>query len=133
MCCCVVESPGFQLSLQQCHLRLILVPASSAEDHAQGTVNKIHSKGAVAVCYISIGTVEDWRGDAGDFPQTAIGNDVHGWAGEKWLDVNDKVMSCDDIGSFPRMTLERQFCARGICPCGVFLSSKPDSFRSLLR
>lgn len=47
--------------------------------------------GKVAVCYISIGTVEEWRDDASQFPSTAVGGDVDGWAGERWLDVKDKV------------------------------------------
>lgn len=63
------------------------------------------------VCYISIGTVEDWRSDKNEFPTEAIGGDVYGWAGEKWLDVNNaqvrevmearvqkaKSMKCDAI------------------------------------
>ena len=44
------------------------------------------------VCYISIGTVEDWRSDADDFPSEAIGADMDGWEGEKWLDVNNAVV-----------------------------------------
>lgn len=61
-------------------------------DYAQETIDVLRSKGKGVVCYISIGTVEDWRDDAGQFPAEAIGGDVDGWAGEKWLDVkNNKV------------------------------------------
>lgn len=44
------------------------------------------------VCYISIGSVENWRDDADDFPAEAIGNDYDGWEGEKWLDINNEVI-----------------------------------------
>ncbi|CAN0378394.1 unnamed protein product, partial [Ectocarpus sp. 13 AM-2016] len=53
-------------------------------------IDELHDKGKGVVCYISIGTVEDWRDDAKEFPSSAIGGDVSGWAGEKWVDVNDK-------------------------------------------
>lgn len=61
-------------------------------DYAQGKIDKLHDLGKVVVCYISIGSVEDWRDDAEDFPAEAIGNDLDGWEGEKWLDVNNEVI-----------------------------------------
>lgn len=61
-------------------------------DGAQETIDTIHGMGKVAVCYISIGTVEEWRDDASQFPSTAVGGDVDGWAGERWLDVKDKTV-----------------------------------------
>ncbi|CAB1105247.1 unnamed protein product [Ectocarpus sp. CCAP 1310/34] len=59
-------------------------------DAGQGVIDELHDKGKGVVCYISIGTVEDWRDDAKEFPSSAIGGDVSGWAGEKWVDVNDQ-------------------------------------------
>ena len=50
-------------------------------------VQSLHSKGRYVVCYISAGSVEDWRSDAGQFPREVIGNDYAGWPGEKWLDI----------------------------------------------
>ncbi len=50
-------------------------------------VSDLHAQGRKAVCYISVGSWEDWRPDAGDFPAEVIGNDYDGWAGEKWLDI----------------------------------------------
>lgn len=60
-------------------------------DGQQDTIDTLHSKGKHVVCYISIGTVEDWRDDANEFPSRAIGGGVAGWAGEQWLDVKDPV------------------------------------------
>ncbi|MBI5915126.1 MAG: endo alpha-1,4 polygalactosaminidase [Bacteroidetes bacterium] len=50
-------------------------------------VDKLHSQGKKVVAYLSVGTVEDYRPDAGDFPASVIGNDYDGWEGEKWLDI----------------------------------------------
>ncbi|CAN0288954.1 unnamed protein product [Ectocarpus fasciculatus] len=59
-------------------------------DAGQAVIDELHGKGKGVVCYISIGTVEDWRDDAKQFPSSAIGGDVAGWAGEQWVDVNDQ-------------------------------------------
>ena len=61
-------------------------------DNAQDTIDTLHELGKVVVCYISIGTVEDWRDDKDDFPADAIGNDLEDWDGEAWLDVNNQVL-----------------------------------------
>ncbi len=50
-------------------------------------ISRLHSKGKKVFCYISVGSWEDWRPDAADFPSQIIGNDYEGWAGENWLDI----------------------------------------------
>ena len=49
-------------------------------------VNAIHAAGKKAICYVSAGTWENWRADAGQFPRSVLGN-KNGWPGEKWLDI----------------------------------------------
>jgi hypothetical protein len=58
-------------------------------DATASTVGSLHSSksGRKVVCYLSAGTWEDWRPDAGDFPSGVLGNKVDGWAGERWLDI----------------------------------------------
>ena len=46
----------------------------------------IHARGAKAICYVSAGTWEDWRPDAGQFPASVKGA-KNGWPGERWLDI----------------------------------------------
>jgi len=55
-------------------------------DNTAGTVADFHSLGQRVICYIDVGTSEDWRPDAGEFPSTVLGNS-NGWPGEQWLDV----------------------------------------------
>jgi endo-alpha-1,4-polygalactosaminidase (GH114 family) len=50
-------------------------------------VEKLHSQGKKVIAYLSVGTVEDWRPDAGAFPSSVVGNEYDGWPGEKWLDI----------------------------------------------
>lgn len=50
-------------------------------------VESLHAAGKKVICYISVGSWEDWRPDAGNFPPEVIGDDYEGWDGEKWLDI----------------------------------------------
>lgn len=56
-------------------------------DNDADVVKIIHDKGAKAICYISVGSWEEWRPDAKSFPSSVIGNDYEDWAGEKWFDI----------------------------------------------
>ncbi len=52
-------------------------------------VASLQAQGKKVFAYVSVGSVEDWRPDAGDFPNTVIGNDYPGWSGEKFLDIHN--------------------------------------------
>ena len=50
-------------------------------------VTTLHAYDRKVVCYISVGSWENWRPDADEFPASIIGKDYEGWTGEKWLDI----------------------------------------------
>lgn len=56
-------------------------------DNDASTVAALHAQGRIVLCYISVGSWEDWRPDAGQFPPEVLGNDYEDWPGEKWLDI----------------------------------------------
>lgn len=56
-------------------------------DNEASIVAALHAEGRRVICYISVGSWEDWRPDRDQFPPDLIGNDYGGWAGEKWLDI----------------------------------------------
>lgn len=58
---------------------------------AQETIDELHEKGKWVSCYISVGTVESWREDAGVFPSEAVGESPDGWTGESFLDITSEV------------------------------------------
>ena len=45
----------------------------------------IHAAGAIAVCYVDVGTLEMGRSDYSQFPSSVVGPAVSGWPGENWL------------------------------------------------
>ena len=57
-------------------------------DTSKHLVQVMHARGIKAVCYISAGSWENWRPDAGKFPASVLGHS-NGWPGEKWLDIRD--------------------------------------------
>ena len=84
-----------------------------------GVVQSLHDKGRHVVCYISAGSVEDWRPDAGQFPDEVKGNDYAGWPGEKWLDIR----RIDVIGPIMERRLDE-------CQAKGFDAVEPDSINA---
>ena len=56
-------------------------------DNDASTVAGLHAQGRIVICYISVGSWEDWRPDVDQFPDSVLGNDYEGWPGERWLDI----------------------------------------------
>ena len=56
-------------------------------DVHKSVVDTLHSLDAKVICYISVGSHENWRSDADQFPEEVLGNDYEGWSGERWLDI----------------------------------------------
>jgi len=60
-------------------------------DTGKDIILKLQEKQIRVICYFSAGTYEDWREDANQFPEEALGK-KNGWPGERWLDIrNNKV------------------------------------------
>lgn len=57
-------------------------------DTADEVFAQVKSHGGYLVCYLSAGSLENWRPDRKDFPPEVIGRPYAGWAGERWLDVS---------------------------------------------
>ena len=54
---------------------------------SQATIDQLHADGRKVVCYLSAGSYENFRSDAGDFPASLLGNTLDGFADEQWLDI----------------------------------------------
>jgi len=74
-------------------------------DNSAAEVSALHAAGKHAICYIDAGTWENWRSDAGSFPQSVLGSS-NGWPGEKWLDISKLSVLA------PIMTARLQMCAQ---------------------
>ena len=58
---------------------------------------------ASLICYIDVGTAENWRSDYSSFPASVMGSS-NGWPGERWLDIRQLAVL------EPIMTARFQMC-----------------------
>ena len=74
-------------------------------DTSAAQVRALHAAGRRVICYIDVGTWENWRPDADAFPKSVLGR-PNGWPGERWLDI--RRLSVLE----PIMTARMQMCRR---------------------
>jgi hypothetical protein len=55
-------------------------------------VQSLHAAGKKVICYLSVGSWEDWRPDAAQFPSAVIGTEYPGWPGEKFVDIRAQAL-----------------------------------------
>jgi hypothetical protein len=82
----------------------------------QSTIDELHAKGRKVICYISVGSWEDWRPDKDQFPPEVLGNDYDGWPGERWLDIRE----IDKLAPIMRARLD-------LCKSKGFDAVEPDN------
>jgi hypothetical protein len=72
-------------------------------ENSAAEVASLHAQGKHVICYIDVGTAEDFRPDYSEFPKSVLGHS-NGWPGEKWLDIRQ-------LGVLePIMTARFQMC-----------------------
>ena len=57
------------------------------ETTPQEDIDTLKGNGKRSICYLSAGSWEEFRGDAGQFPEAVLGNTLDGWPDERWLDI----------------------------------------------
>ena len=55
-------------------------------DTSAAQIAALKARGVHVVCYVDVGTYEDFRSDAASFPAAVLGQQ-NGWPGEQWLDI----------------------------------------------
>ncbi len=78
-------------------------------------VEDLHARGIKVICYVSVGSWEDFRPDADEFPDAVIGNDYDGWPGEKYVDIRSSEL---------RAVMEKRF---DVCQEKGFDAIEPDN------
>jgi hypothetical protein len=75
----------------------------------KSTVKKLHSLGRKVICYIDVGSWENYRPDAGKFPKSVIGRRYEGYPNERWLDIRRFHKFAGPIKSRIRMCARKGF------------------------
>jgi hypothetical protein len=55
-------------------------------ENASSEVAALHAQGKHVICYIDVGTAENFRPDYHLFPKAVLGRS-NGWPGERWIDI----------------------------------------------
>ncbi len=67
------------------------VPAAVYEvdgfETPKSVVRKLHRQGRKVVCYLDVGSWEEYRPDKNAFPKSALGKRYEGYPDERWLDI----------------------------------------------
>ncbi|MGQ0825729.1 MAG: endo alpha-1,4 polygalactosaminidase, partial [Actinomycetota bacterium] len=58
-------------------------------DSPPAVIDALHAADRTVICYFSAGSYEEWRPDADDFADGALGEYLEGYDTERWLDVRD--------------------------------------------
>lgn len=56
-------------------------------DSPDQLISDLHTASRKVICYFSAGSYEEWRPDAGQYLPADLGNNLSGWAGERWVDI----------------------------------------------
>ena len=56
-------------------------------DTPQATIDLLHQQGRIVICYLSAGSWESFRDDAGSYPESILGKPLSGWPDERWVDI----------------------------------------------
>jgi hypothetical protein len=96
-------------------------------DTPASVVASLHRLGKRAVCYVDVGTWENWRADARAFPRRVLGKPDQGWKGERWLDIRQQDVLLPIMAKRFAMCVRKGFDA--IDPDNVDGVENPTGFR----
>lgn len=81
------------------------------------TIAALEGDGRVVICYFSAGSWEDWRPDAGSYPEVVLGNPLDSWLGERWVDIRRLDLLAPILEA--RLDLARSKGCKGVEPDNV--------------
>ncbi|HTU79200.1 MAG TPA: endo alpha-1,4 polygalactosaminidase [Solirubrobacteraceae bacterium] len=79
-------------------------------ENSAAEVATLHAQGKRVICYIDVGTAEDFRPDYKEFPKSVLGK-PDGWPGERWLDIRKLSILEPIMSARFRMCAEKGFDA----------------------
>jgi hypothetical protein len=79
-------------------------------ENSAAEVAALHAQGKRVICYIDVGTAENFRPDYASFPKSVLGR-ANGWPGEKWLDIRQLSVIEPIMAARFQMCAEKHFDA----------------------
>lgn len=91
-------------------------------ENDKSVMDQLHTSGRRVICYLSVGSWENFRPDQGDFPQVILGKEYSGFPDEKWLDIRRR----DLLGPI----LEKRFDLAQSKGCDAIEPDNIDGFQN---
>jgi hypothetical protein len=79
-------------------------------ENTAAEVAALHAQGKRVICYIDVGTAENFRPDYKQFPRSVLGA-TNGWPGERWIDIRRLSVIEPIMAARFRMCAEKGFDA----------------------
>lgn len=98
------------------------------ENETSGIVPKLHAKGYKVICYVDVGSWENWRDDAAAFPAQLLGTGYSGFPDERWLDIRDVNPSLSQTGMKLADILSRRFDRAKAMGCDAVEPDNMDGY-----
>ena len=95
-------------------------------DVPKRTITKLHSQGKKAICYIDVGSWENYRSDKAEFPKSVIGKKYEGYPDERWLDIRRYKLFAKPIRQRIQMCADKGF--DGLEPDNINGYQNPTGF-----
>ncbi|MBY6046502.1 endo alpha-1,4 polygalactosaminidase [Vannielia litorea] len=67
----------------------VKVLALDKDDHDRDTIMALRDRGVKPVCYVSVGSWEEYRDDKDSFPEEVLGKPLGDWPDERYVDIRD--------------------------------------------
>lgn len=78
-------------------------------DVPKRTITKLRSQGKKTICYIDVGSWENYRADKAEFPKSVLGKKYDGYPDERWLDIRRYRLFAKPIKARIRMCADKGF------------------------
>ena len=95
-------------------------------DVSKKTVAQLHSKGRKVICYIDVGSWENYRADKDQFPKSVIGRKYDGYPNERWLDIRKYKLFAKPLVNRVKMCARKGF--DGLEPDNINGFENPTGF-----
>ena len=83
---------------------------------SKARVAALNAAGKKTICYVSVGSWENWRPDKNDYPARLLGKPLDGWPGERYVDIRN----ITDLGPILLKRLD-------LCRAKGFIAIEPDN------
>jgi hypothetical protein len=98
------------------------------DNETSGAVQTLHDKGYKVICYVDVGSWENWRDDANAFPQSILGAPLSNWPDERYVDIRDVTPEKSTTGTALATILTVRFNRARNMGCDAIEPDNMDSY-----